>query len=145
MNQLTVTIDLEDYTAGLTGKLDLNGFSGYGEGWFNLSEIENFCDSLEQVVNKVEGTTKLIAGQRNLDGSEYLERLGLRCSVIAKTGVFSIHISLSDYPYTGCRPEEIRKITGEIKADTRKVLNFVSQLRKLCIGKNTEAILVANG
>ena len=145
MNLLAVTIDLEDYTAGLTGKLDLSGFSGYGEGWFNLSEIEKFCDSLEQVANNVEGTAELIAGQRNIDGSEYLERFSLRCSVLSKTGVFSIHVNLSDNPYTGCRPEEVRKITGEIKADTRMVLNFVSQLRKLSIGKNSEAILVANG
>lgn len=141
MNQLKVTIDLEEYTAGLTGHLAVNGFYGFGEGWFNIPEITNFCESLEQLALRVDGKAELIAGQSNVDGSEYLERFGLRCSVISKTGIISIHVTLTEYPYTDCREEEILKVSGEIKAEVQSVINFATQLRNLCNSKGTEAIL----
>ncbi len=43
MNKLTITADREDYATGLTGTLLVDGFSGYGEGWFNNSDVKIFC------------------------------------------------------------------------------------------------------
>ena len=141
-NQLQVSIDLEDYAAGLTGMLSINGFRGFGEGWFNLSEINQFIDKLEKLASNVSGNADLIAGQSKTDGSEYLERFGMRCYVVAKTGIIGIHVTLTDYPYTDCRNEEISKISGEIKAEVQSVIEFCSQLRKLCSGVKREAVLV---
>lgn len=144
MSQLSVSINLEDDdgTAGLTGRLDAEGFKGIGEGWFNLREIIEFCDGFETLANSVEGEAELIAGQSKLDGSEYLERFGLRCYVVAKTGILGVHVTLADYPYTDCRSQEISKVSGEIKVEIQSALNFIHGLRSLCAGNVSEVILV---
>lgn len=141
-NQLQITIDLEDYDAGLTGILSVNGFCGFGEGWFNLSTIKEFVDELEELALSVSGTTELIASQSNVDGSEYLERFALRCCVVTKTGVIGVHVSLTDYPYTCCRKEEIASVSGEIHAEILSVIEFCAQLRNLCSGIREDAILM---
>ena len=142
MNQLTVKIDLEEYSAGLLGVYDAGGFKGFGEGWFNLSEIKEFCDNLETLANSLDGETELVSGQSKADGSEYLERFGLRCYVIARTGVLGVHVTLSEYPYTDCRVQEISKVSGELKAEVQSVMAFVQGLRSLCSGGAKEATLV---
>ena len=141
-NQLTINIDLEDYDAGLTGTLSVNGFSGFGEGWFNLSDLNQFIAELEKLSLNVSGKAELVAGQSKADGSEYLERFGLRCYVVAKTGIIGIHVTLTDYPYTDCREEEISKVSAELKAEVQSVIEFCSQLRKLCSGIRRDAVLV---
>ena len=98
MNQLTVKIDLEDYSAGLSGFFEAESFKGFGEGWFNISEVKEFCNSFEKLAHSLEGEAELIAGQSKADGSEYLERFGLRCYVVARTGILGVHVSLSEYP-----------------------------------------------
>jgi hypothetical protein len=142
MNQLTVTIDLEEYSAGLSGVFEADGFKGFGEGWFNLSDIKEFCDSFEKLANTLDGETELVAGQSKTDGSEYLERFGLRCYVVARTGILGVHVTLSEYPYTDCRPQEISKVSGELKVEIQSVINFVQGLRSLCSGGSKEVSLV---
>lgn len=143
MNQLSITIDLDDDgTAGLTGRFESDGFCGFGEGWFNLSEIKEFCNSFEKLANSLEGEPELIAGQSKVDGSEYLERFGLRCYVVAKTGILGVHVTLSEYPYTGCRPQEISKVSGELKVEIQSAKNFIQGLRSLCSGGVREVTLV---
>ena len=111
-NQLEVTADLEEYAAGLLGKINSNGFIGSGEGWFNLTDIEAFISKARQMINSLKGTANLVAGQNKADGSAYLERFGLRCYPIGKTGVIGIHVTLTDYPYTDCRLEDVYKVSG---------------------------------
>ena len=143
MSERSITIDLDDNgTAGLTGRFESDGFSGFGEGWFNLSEIKEFCNSFDKLTNSLEGEPELIAGQSKVDGSEYLERFGLRCYVVAKTGVLGVHVTLSEYPYTDCRPQEISKVSGEIKVDIQSATNFIQELRSLCSGGVMEVTLV---
>ncbi len=144
MNQLSIKIDLEDYAAGLMGHFEANGFKGFGEGWFNLSDIVEFCNRFEVVANLLEGEAELIAGQSKSDGSEYLERFGLRCYVVARTGILGVHVTLSEYPYTDCRPQEILKVSGELKVETQSALDFVQRLRSLCAGEIPEVILVGS-
>ena len=105
MNQLTIKIDLEDYTAGLFIKINANGFSGFGEGWFNISEIIGFCRELESLDLNSDVKCELVAGQSKSDGSEYIELIGIRCYVIAN-GLLGMHVSLTDYPYT----DEVRNL-----------------------------------
>lgn len=142
MNQLTLKIDLEEYSAGLSGIFEADGFKGFGEGWFNLSDIKEFCDSFERLASTLDGKTELVAGQSKTDGSEYLECFGLRCYVVSSTGVLGVHVTLSEYPYTECQPHEISKVSGELKVEIQSAINFVQGLRSLCSGGAKEATLV---
>lgn len=142
MNELTVKIDLEEYSAGLSGVFEADGFKGFGEGWFSLSEIKEFCDNLETLANSLDGETELVTGQSKADGSEYLECFGLRCYVVARTGVLGVHVTLSEPPYTDCRLQEISKVSGELKVEVQSVMAFVQGLRSLCSGSVKETTLV---
>jgi hypothetical protein len=142
MNQLSLTVDLEDYTAGLTGRFKANGFKGFGEGWFNTSDIVEFCNTFEALTNSLEGETELIAGESKSDGSEYLELFGLRCYVLSKTGIIGVHTTLAETPYTDCRPQEISTVTGEIKIDVQSSFDFIKSLRSLCLNEVSEVTLI---
>lgn len=143
MSQLSITIDLDDDgTAGLSAHFVSQRFSGFGEGWFNISDITEFCSSFEKLANSVKGETELVAVQSRVDGSEHLECLGLRCYVVSASGILGVHVTLSDYPYTDCRPQEISKVSGELKVEIQLALSFIQELRSLCSGSVTEAILV---
>lgn len=144
INKLSIAIDLEDYIAGLTGQFEANGFKGFGEGWFNTSEIVEFCNKFELIANSLEGEAELIARQSKGDGSDYLERFGLRCYVLSRTGILGVHVTLTEHPYSDCRPQEISTVSGELKVEVQSVLNFVQGLRSLCSGNLTEVTLVAS-
>ena len=141
-NKLEVTVDLEDYSAGLFGKISSNEFSGFGEGWFNLVDIKTFISKAREMINCLEGKANLVAGQNSADGSEYLERFGLRCYPIGKAGVIGVHVTLTDYPYTDCRVEEVFKVSGEIKTEAQLVENFLKELSELISGTRDKAVLV---
>ena len=141
-NQLEITIDLDDYSAGLFGKLYSNNFCGVGEGWFNLVDIKSFIEKARDMLESIEGTANLVAGQNKTDGTEYLERFGLRCYPIGKTGTIGIHVTLTDYPYTDCRPEEVYKVSGELKSEIQLVDNFLNELANLISGNKSKAILL---
>ena len=144
MNQtkLTVTIDLEEYDAGLTGTLEVDGFRGYGEGWFNLSEIKEFIEKLNNIASSLEGEADLIGGHSEMDGSNFLERLGLRCYPIGNLGVIGVHVTLAEYPYTDCRKEEILKVSGELKTEVQLVTNFTKELDGLISGTRESATII---
>jgi len=141
MNQLTIKIDLEDYTAGLFVKINANGFSGFGEGWFNTSEIIGFCRELESLDSNSDGKCELVAGQSKSDGSEYIELIGIRCYVIAN-GLLGMHVSLTDYPYTDCRQHEISKVSSELKLNTQSAIEFAKNLHSLCLNEVKEVTVV---
>lgn len=144
MNQLTLTIDLEEYSAGLSGIFEAAEFKGVGEGWFNLSDIYAFCDDVEKLVNTLEGEAQLIANQSNSSGTEYFERFGLRCYIVSRSGIIGVHVTLSDYPYTGCRPQEITKVSGEVTVEIPTAINFAQGIRRLCSGTTKEVTLVGH-
>ena len=144
MDILTITVDREDYCVGLKGSLQVNGFSGYGEGYFNNSTVKEFCSKLENLTNNMSGEAQLIASQSNPDGSEYLERLSLRCYVLSESkqnGIIGVHITLSEYPYTDCREQEILKVSGELQVRNHKMKEFSVNLNKLVQGELNEVIL----
>ena len=144
MNKLTITADREDYSIGLKGTLKLNGFSGYGEGWFNYIDVKEFCSKIEILTSNMSGETELIGSQSKSDGSEYLERLSLRCYVLSESklnGVIGVHITLSEYPYTDCREQEILKVSGELQVRNHKMKEFSENLSKLVQGDLDEVVL----
>ena len=142
-NRLEISIDLEEYTAGLLGRLNSNEFSGFGEGWFNLIDIKEFIEKISKMLNTLNGTANLVGSQNKADGSEYLERFGLRCYPIGSAGTIGIHVTLTDYPFTDCRPEEVYKVSGEIKTNVELANIFISELSELISGSRTMATLVA--
>ncbi|MDH5543939.1 MAG: hypothetical protein OEZ43_00005 [Gammaproteobacteria bacterium] len=142
MNQLAVTADLDDHAIGLKGNLVANGFTGFGEGWFNPNDVFEFCERLKALASTVDGKAELIGSQSKSDGSEYLERFGIRCYVISKTGILGVHVTLSEYPYTDCRVEEISKVSSELKVDIQLALEFAEGLRDLAMGDLKKVELV---
>lgn len=143
MNKFSIVADTtDDGCIGLTGQFDSEGFKGFGEGWFNLVDVLEFCEKLENFATSVTGEVELIASQSKSDGTEYLERFALRWYVISKTGILGLHISLTEYPYTDCRPQEISRVSGELKLEPQSVLKFTEQLRKLSSGKLDSVDLV---
>ncbi|MDP5191805.1 hypothetical protein [Rheinheimera baltica] len=142
MKQLSISIDLDDYTAGLTGRFETNEFKGFGEGWFNTADIIKFCKGLEQLANSLDGEAELVAGQSKSDGSEYTELFGLRCYVISQTGILGMHVSLTDYPYTDCRLQEVSSVSSELKIEKQIAINFAQDLHRLCLGGASEVRVV---
>ena len=141
---LKITADREEYTIGLTGHLNLGGFSGFGEGWFNISDVQIFTANLLSLGHEMEGSADLIGTQSKADGSELLERFCLRCYALAKSkvnGVIGVHVTLSEYPYTDCRVQEIFKVSGELKVRNQNIIEFSENLNRLLTGDIDEVSL----
>jgi len=144
MNELTITADREDYSVGLTGSFKAKNFSGFGEGWFNNSDIEEFCSHIQNMANEMKGTAELIGSQSKGDEGVYLERFALRCYVLSDSklnGIIGVHVTLSEYPYTDCREQEIFKVSGELQVRNHKMKDFSKELNNLVQGKLNEVIL----
>ena len=139
-----ITADREEYTVGLTGDLYIDGFSGFGEGWFNIRDVITFSEDLMTLATNMEGKVELLGTQRKADGRKSLERFCLRCYVLDNSiinGVIGVHITLSEYPYTDCREQEILKVSGEMKVRNHHLLEFSEDLRKLLSGDAGEVCL----
>lgn len=144
MELLNITADIDDSCVGLTGKVNLHGFSGFGEAWFNLCDITNFCKELKALAANMVGSIELIGAQSKSDGSEYLETFSIRCYVLSASklnGLIGVHITLADNPYNDCRNEEIRKLSGELQVRNHKIVEFSDSLVKLISGKDIEVVL----
>lgn len=144
MEQLTITADLEDYAVGLSGKLNLHEFSGIGEAWFNADDVKTFCKNLKQLSSEMDGAVELIGSQSKPNGSEYLETLSLRCNVLSSSklnGIVGVHVMLADHPYSDCRKEEIRKVSGELQVRNHKMEEFSNNLLKLLNGNEHQVVL----
>ena len=144
MNKLTITAYREDYSVGLTGSFNANNFSGFGEGWFNNSDVEEFCSHIQSMTSEMKGTAELIGSQSKGDGSEYLELFSLRCYVLSKSklnGIIGVHVTLAEHPSTDCREEEIFKVSGELQVRNHKLAEFSNELGKLVHGTLNEVVL----
>lgn len=144
MDQLLITADLDDYSVGLTCKANLNGFSGFGEAWFNLDDVTDFCNNLKQLASEMTGSVELVGSQSKSDGSEYLETFSIRCYVLSASklnGIIGFHVTLADYPYTDCRNNEIRKLSGELQIRNHKIEEFSVSLSKLISNSQSETVL----
>ena len=144
MEQLTITADLEDYTVGLSGKLNLHEFSGIGESWFNVDDVKAFCKNLKQLSSEMDGEVELIGSQSKPDGSEYLETLSLRCNILSSSklnGIIGVHVMLAEHQHTDCRKEQVRKVSGELQVRNHKIEDFSNELLQLFNGNKNEVVL----
>jgi len=143
-SKLKITANLDDHYTGLKGQFSHDGFCGYGEGWYNNSEINNFCSKLSTLCKTMEGAAELIGSQRKSDGSEYLELFSIRVYPLSQSklnGIVGIHVTLSEYPYTDCRPEEIMKVSGEFQTRNQHIEKFAKELKLLISGSVREVCL----
>jgi hypothetical protein len=145
MNKLKITANHDESSIGLNGTLHVNGFSGFGKGWFNKCDVTKFCTQVQNICNDMEGTEDLIGYQCKANGGEYLERFALRCYVLSKSkinGIIGVHVTLSEYPYTDCREQEIMKVSGELKVRNHNMEKFFEELNYLVQGKLNEVTLL---
>jgi len=146
-NNLKITADREDYAVGLKSYLNVNGFSGYGEGWFNNSDIKEFCSKLSSISVEMEGEAELLGTEKRLDGSDYLETMCIRVYVLCASklnGIVGVHITLSERPSSDSRAQEILKMSGELKVRNRLLGVFSSDLQDLMNGGVNEINMVGD-
>ncbi len=144
MNILKITADREEYEVALTCHAFVNGFSGYGEGWFSISEVESLTHDLTKLSEHMEGKVELIGGQSKVDRSEFLETFGMRFYVLGKSkinGVVGIHVTLASPFGTYCTAEEVLKMSGQLKARNHNLKKFSNDLKDLLAGKIKEVTL----
>lgn len=143
-SNLVITANREDHSVGLTGKLFLDGFSGFGEGWHSNNDVSEFCKKILLLTEEMKGKAELIGAQSKGDGSDYLERFSIRIYPLDSSklnGIVGIHVTLSEYPYTDCRSEEILKVSGEFKTRNHTVARFAEDLSSLMSGALSEVRL----
>ena len=140
-NYLKITADVEDDgTVGLTATAYTNGFSGVGEAWFNISDVHTFISNLESFARTTENPPVLEGGNWDGHGNLILKLLSFKFYSFSSSRA-GVKIQLASYPYTDCRPEEISKVTIELKPESQEILNFCEQLRSLLINNIGEACL----
>jgi hypothetical protein len=133
-NTIKITADREDYETCLLGSISIDGFSGFGEGWFGNSQIIDFCSALKKLSTTMSGTAELIGSQCKSDGSDYLETFSLRLYVLSSSklnGVIGIHCKVAQTAGTDCRKEEIRTMSGELKIRNQHINRFADELEIL--------------
>lgn len=143
-SKLVITADRDDYAVGLIGHLSVGGFSGFGDGWHNNSDVFEFCTKLTSLSETMEGTAELLGTETNNDRSEYLETFCIRIYPLDHSklnGTVGVHVTLSTRPYTGCRPEEISKVSAELKTQNHHVTKFSKDLKDLVLGDLEEVCL----
>jgi len=146
MNKLTITVDRDDYSIGLTGHLLVNGFSGFGKGWFNDRDVSSFCTRIQSIANNMKGTAELGAGSKS-DSSECQQTFALNCYVLCDSklnGIIGVHVTLSECPYTGCREQEILKVSGELQVRNQHLAVFSQELKKLMQGSINQVTLASD-
>jgi len=90
------------------------------------------------------GTAELVGSQSKPDDSEYLETFSIRCYVLSASklnGIIGVHVTLADYPYSDCRNNEIRKLSGELQIRNHKIEEFSGNLLKLINNSQSETVL----
>ncbi len=127
-------------TAGIVAEVKSNGFSGKGEAWFNLSEIKSFANQLEEFAKSLNNPPIIQGGHWNGEGQLSEKLLSLRLYPIA-THRIGMHVFLADYPYTDCRPEEISRVSLELRPEAQATIEFAQQLARLASAESGEALL----
>lgn len=130
----------DDGTAGIIAEVKSNGFSGKGEAWFNLSDITSFANQLEAFAKDLNNPPIIEGGHWTGDGELSEKLLCLRLYPIS-THRIGMQVVLADYPYTDCRPEEISRVSLELRPEAQATIEFAQQLARLVNAQSGEAIL----
>ena len=144
---LLISANREDFTLELVTIMTIGKFSGKGKAWFNNSYVIEFSRKLIALTDNMEGTAELLGTQGCLDSSDYLETMSLRFYVLSNSklnGVLGVHCTLSNHPYTGCRKNEIMKVSAELQVRNGVVNNFARNLEQLTNGNIKKINLINN-
>ncbi|MCB1914459.1 MAG: hypothetical protein KDG52_01880 [Rhodocyclaceae bacterium] len=140
-HHLKVQLDHDDDgTAGIVAEVKSNGFSGKGEAWFNLSEIKAFASQLEAFAKTLNNPPIIEGGLWNEEGGLTEKLLSQRLYPISNHRI-GMQVILADYPYTDSRPEEISRLSLELKPEAQATIEFARQLVRLVTEKSGVAIL----
>ena len=141
---LTITADVEEYEVELHGILRIEGFSGTGSGYFNISDVIEFSQKTKDLAENMEGNAELVGQLQRTDGSIFLESFIIRVYPLSSSklnGVVGIHITLGEYSSSDCREEEKLKVSGEIQTRNQHLLQFSNDLRMLVMGEIKKVVL----
>ena len=141
--KLTITADIEsDHTLALKAKVDVDGFSGYGEAWFNSSEVRKFITQIRDFNDTMENPPHLQGGHWDGDGNITDLLLSLRFYALSdyRSG---LHIHLSDFPSTYATEEEVSKVTVGMKPNKHEISKFCDDMELLLSNTQTEAHLTS--
>lgn len=130
----------DDGTAGILATVKSGAFSGSGEAWFNISDINKFVSDLKRFAETTKNPPIIEGGNWDGKGNLELTLLSLRFYVFS-TYRCGVQVNLADYPYTNCREEEISRVIVELKPEAQKVVEFSEQLKQLVNSKIEEATL----
>ena len=136
--QIKIEIEFDsDSTCCLKGSSIIDGYSGFGEAWFNSEGILSFARAMLNFNDVLE----LTGGNYGEGGKLVDKQFGLRISELSTNHKYSMHIILADQPETYCRPEEIRRFCGELKFTKQALLQFSKDLLDLIYEKKKSVIV----
>ena len=139
---LTIRADIEsEYTIGLRAEVVSEGFSGHGEAWFNMSEVQNFITQLRHFASTTESPPHIQGGNWDGDGNLSEVLLSLRFYSLSDYRA-GVHIHLVDCPSTNARTEEVSKVIVGLKPTKHEVLSFCDDMDRLLSSELTEANLI---
>ena len=93
-SKLTITADVEEYEVELHGILHIEGFSGTGSGYFNISDVIEFSQKTKALAENMEGNAELVGQLKRSDGSTFLESFIIRIYPLCKIRGL-VHFSIS--------------------------------------------------
>lgn len=128
-----------DATCFLKGYADIKGFSGFGEGWFNESDVVSFVNDLSDRKFPVSIEGGYYGKDHNLKHINF----GLRFTAIGSNGTYRLHIVLKNHPGTGCDPEEIMCFSSQLILDERELDHVVIGFKAMINGG--ERTLIVTG
>ncbi|NHO88489.1 hypothetical protein [Pseudoteredinibacter isoporae] len=136
--ELSIAYD-SDSTCCLKAYADIDGFSGYGEGWFNGRDLFGFVGKLENRDFPV-----VIEGGYYGPGSKLRHvNLGLKFTEVGCGGIYRLHITLKNHPYAGCDPEEIMCFSSKLMFGKAELNHFVDSFKSMI--SNGDHSFIASG
>ncbi len=147
MNKNSLRLSLEpdgDGTCELFAAVSVNGFSGKGSAWFNLSDLEKLANEFMEYPLRTENLPIIAGGFWRKEKKGELEQthLLIKPYPISSTGELGVRVELASPLYESDRPESQHVVKVEIKTDYNSLESFGMQLKELAKLRLEEAILI---
>ncbi|WP_158515762.1 hypothetical protein [Pararhizobium polonicum] len=139
MNSVSLTYKAEDESHGeLAAKLRCGEFSGRGSAWFNISQVEEFAQSIGRYPIEADSAPLLESGFWKDDGTLDQVHFRIQIKPIGQRGMLSASVQLAATEMSTGVSSEIRVEFPVIYGDLAR---FQSSLLSHLNGQATEAIL----
>jgi len=148
INPLRLTLHRDsDGSGGVSAEVHTNGFSGIGAAWFNITEIEEFGQTLTRSYPLLsERTYELKGGYWSSATPGVIEHihLGLWFYPIGSLGKVGCRVQLANHLETASPAPEYA-VTVELRTEYEQLRQFGLALVALAEGSGNEAELSATG